>query len=773
MFSDSNSSQEPLKQGILKISVPHWLTQVKLYDNNYTLIKFVNEFTENHQTGCYEGQVELNAGIFEIEVSLANKVDRTLVKIKAGHTTIFEAPKTMSGHSDAVESNTGKTADKNVLWNLYKSESAGDANLCVHVLVPGNRLKEASPPVDSIFNLHRIADITRSCSPSSYIPAIDFHSDLRVSAEQGEIFLNKDLQPGYYIIEWSLSEKEKCHQLLYVHRGWTTRVFITTHSPVTNSFYMCIAAMDAVFNRDNEEEIVAQAILASFNQESGRSLFRKDQMKFLLSRECQNPWLGVLAAYALAPDLWKKTGTTEEDLQNQALFTDVLAFLQQMLPDHPDVQALGLTWDIPAAGPFYCPPLLYKGLQRVNKHAELFESTFPSGCLTDILLRSALLNSPWVNWRELSTVGTAALQSNEAMADDFGFEKIAVPVSTIDLKGIITPKAPVFNLSKKQLSSAAIVKTDIASPLSCSFSTLKEASLINTMQGITKNNYYHGMPDTLTTNSIDSLFNSLEKGNTTNIVNATNLPISRVNAGISSIMEKKKQLTGQMGQIQFNTDEQLIIRYALQNQEMVENNMEDDEDSENNIEECFSRIKTEANRIAKGTVEKSSYYLENSRAIAHDLMRIATEILKRADFIITTNAEGKIIYGNGAFIHLLSEDETSAKSQRNERLLAWEDALQTIPLGKSQLHTPFRNNLFDIWEVKRSEVNEKDQPGINCFITVLRGQDAPSLTPDQLQKITDIVSTLELFAPLFASYPEEEYTKELKTIVEGFEEVLG
>lgn len=803
MFLDSNSNEGLKKEGILKIKVPHWLMTVRIYDNAYNLIQSVNDFTEiNLQTGFYEKEIVLKPGIYEIEVTLANNTSRTLIKIKSDSKTEFETEKSIirppGQDSDNVERDTGSGVTNTAIsWSSYKSISVGDANLCIHIQVPEGKLTEDPQTYDTIFNVKRIANVRLPYSSFAASPVIDFSLDIKASVENGEIFFNKDLPAGYYIIEWVTSEKDKSYQPLYLHQGWSTRVFISTHIPVCNSFYMSICAMGDEFCRDNEEEIVAKAILGTLNQEISHSLIHKEQMKFLITHECRNPWLGILAAYALIPDLSKKNRNTEGNLENETLLLEILAFLIQRLPDHPDVQALCLTREAPAINPFYFPPLLYKGLQRVYKHAELFESTILPDSLTDVILHSVLMDTAWVNWRTLSVNSMAEPIAGDDVANTGKEIKITLPSLNIDLKGVISPKAPVFNLTKESTSSNTVSDPVDTSPLSCSFSTLKEVSLINTMQGITKNNYYHGMPDTFITHSIDSIFDLIKTGNADRIVHATNLPVSRVNAGIASIMEKRKQLSNesseQLNKIIFNTEEQLIMRYALQetdknsdfdltnipgiSKDVIVDASEYSVNPDDTIEECFSRIRTEANRILKGSAEKSA---EQSNNIGKAFLKIATEILKRADFIVTTNSDGQIIYGNGAFIHLsgtaIGNEAGSSKTQnRKENLSVWEHALKNLPLGKSIFQISVNNNIFNTWEVKRSALKEKDQQSLDCFINVLRGENAKSLNSEQLQKIADVVSTLELFAPLSALYSEQndnEYIAELQIIIEEMERLL-
>ncbi len=78
--NESNMGQVPSQMsptGRLKIKVPHWLVQVRIFDNAYKHIAHLNEFKQvDDSVNCYEAEAKLKPGIYEVEVYFANKTER-------------------------------------------------------------------------------------------------------------------------------------------------------------------------------------------------------------------------------------------------------------------------------------------------------------------------------------------------------------------------------------------------------------------------------------------------------------------------------------------------------------------------------------------------------------------------------------------------------------------------------------------------------------------------------------------------------------------------
>lgn len=795
MSSNFNNNAERNKTGTLSIVVPHWLTQIRIYDNAYQLIQLINEFNQSSETlNIYEADIQLNAGIYELEATFANRAERKLVKIIAGGKSYFELSKDMQDFiaQDATQ------ASKPMPQTAPKSSGTivpVDSCLCMQVRITNDFVTNPSFYIN-LFDVLSLGNSGKPFNELGPVSVINFSEDLDIFPEEREVHFYKELFAGYYILEWQSEDGVQCHQPIYLHKGYTTKVFLSLNKPIFSSFYMALEERWTSRPSNNDEEMVAQTILAALSQETRHSIILKDKIKPLLLQEHQNPWLGVLAAYALVPDISVPL-TEEEEKETRSLFSEIMTFLQQRLPDHPDVHALTLKKDIPDSQPFYFPPLLVKGLRRVSKHAELFDTTVPEKSLTDLLSRTALMNTPWTNWLVLQDEIVLDRQeiSRSIFAAPAGDTEKAFDERYLEFKGGISPKIPSFKFENTDANTVTS---------QCTFSTLQEVSLLNTMCMITKNNFYHNMPNIMTTSSIRSLFNVLTTKNTSRIVNATNLGKSQVYAGIQSVFDKTSQfISNNQLKMPLSTNEQLIIKYALQeiskntDPELIPENQKRlisladpvvrsskyRENPDSNIEECIAILEAEISRILLLEKDKT---LPGSKQIVQLLRTIVHEILGRADFILTTNASGEMLYSNGAFIHLISFNKSSIfeelesgnryenrKQHRKDNLTRWQDSLKALPLGESIIGAPSDNLLFEKFEVKRSELNNDIHPAIDGFINVIRGNAAKTINATQLEKIVDLLSILEIYVPLYTLYSPKDDDKYRLIIEKNIEELTN
>lgn len=789
MSLDSNNWNDREQLGSLVIKVPHWLVQVSIYDNSYNLVRFVNEFSlVDKEEDHYEASISLVPGIYEVVATMNEQLKRSLVRVKSGGKTEFALSNTIMEslfiESVISDENVNDGASDKIVeaCTPYKRKASENSNLFLRLTVPIT--SEFS--VDDYTELFGVEKVEYHKHFYDLIKIVT-KIDIKIFKERAEIILDTDLRAGFYVIEWMNTKKEKFHQSVYLHSGYSTQVFLKINTKARDTFYMRIAKLGAFPCQTDDEEIAAKTILATLNLESRHSLMHKDNMKELLSKELKNPWLGVLAAYAIIPDISAKIDKPTQDIRDN-LLDKILIYLQKTLPDHPDVNALFLNRSMPAQRPFFFPPLLFKGLCRAKKHAEIFSTTIPEASFTSVISQAKLMDTPWVNWTALQ-VSDLKLQ----IRSGFGLfqQDSQMHNSKVTLRDIMSPKVPSFKLTS-DVPDISSTPGDTTWRVTNSFSTLEEFSLVNTMQTITENNYYSTMPNVYTNDSYSSLFKSIDINNTNKIASAVNLPFSNVNIGIESLLEKENDFKGS----KLSNEEQLILKYAiLENGDyskkgsLSNNKNASGEIPENGLnstlEDCVARIEDAAKRILMGFENKDSTYLPAGKNIVSDLREISIETLKRADFIIVTSSDGKTVYFNGAFIRLISSefvfqnitDSIQKGKIKRSNLYKWQKSLEELPLGKSALQAPFNSELFEFWEVKRSGFKEGNEKKINGFINILRGKNSKYFLPSEIEKIVDIISVLEVYAPLYALDAAEninsnDYSDKLVDIVSEFRKIL-
>lgn len=156
-----------------------------------------------------------------------------------------------------------------------------------------------------------------------------------------------------------------------------------------------------------------------------------------------------------------------------------------------------------------------------------------------------------------------------------------------------------------------------------------------------------------------------------------------------------------------------------------------------------------------------------------------------------TNSRGKIVYGNGAFVNLISfgiemQDESAfiggttfyqfKADNRKRNLPQWETALQELPLGRSIIDAPVENVYFKTWEVKRSQLEEQVEGVLNNYLNILRGIDAPSILVATKQQIGDVLCDLENYSPLYAHHSGKStnpYSEEINKIIHELERLAS
>lgn len=795
----------------LKIKVPHWLVQVRIYNHLSELKEIVNNFSKSESTEYLEAEIKLEPGIYEIEYALAEKAEQRLIIIKPGlNLDILDRnsdhwKNLQIGSSMPLESSNEaetKYSDYTANWSTIKTKqsfSAENASIFLSIKIPdeyaGVLLTDNAPN-----DFQNIFDLKDGEGNS----VIDFNKDIERSSEEACIIFNADLTHGSYILEWvnyppNKSEEErlkndKCYQPVFLHRNWTTQVFVLTHTPAQKAFSLNMARYGMGFNRNDDTVIAAEAVLETLSQEVKRSIINKEHMQELLSGESQNPWLGILAAYALIPSdtLFFKETTPEELLTpDESLFNGIRDFLKGKLPDHPDVHALHLELSKPTES-FKNPPLLKLGLRRVQMHAVRHEETMHDNELVDRILNSSLKNGPWVAWEKLyepSEVNTSLPQSDSLTDQVIQASEELVSEPAVYVSESVSPKLPIYNIAA---DTEPNIGMRASMPKSSHVFILQEASLLNLSLELSKAGFQE-LPMQINIKPTATLFDFLNKAEGKDISIATNLPLSRINASRKNIIEKKEKL--QFDEMELTDDEQKIIKYAFKEEgkksemtyqsNQTPDNFSDavESDSSNitqgisdstdlsdpqshsiTIEECVSKLHSEANHLSVGFGEESNNLVNAvGKKFAERLITIADKLLRRADFTVKTDSEGKTVFANGAFLYLITsrsdynknliEDKNRNIKEENEtqksNQLLWEEVIAKAPIGDSKITSPIENNYFGIWNLKKIELYNEEQKTVLGHLNVLRGIGAPDCKQEIINEVQKNLSSLSLYAPLF------------------------
>jgi hypothetical protein len=238
---------------------------------------------------------------------------------------------------------------------------------------------------------------------------------VQAKPEAGCMAFCADLPAGPYILHRRQGPGVRPrYQPLYLCPEWETQVFVPSgRQPSLRKLSLIYARRGEGFVPDDSQDKAAEAVVAGLRR--GCNLVNAEQMRDLLEHKLERPWLGVLAAHAMR--LPTPGGTAEYTAgqerprlqaatyqeKDAGLYQKVVERVSELLPNHPDVQALRLTVfrESPASFPF--PPLLQSSLFLARQsETELGVDLIPSDSLTDCALDRLYANSVWTGWGPLA-----------------------------------------------------------------------------------------------------------------------------------------------------------------------------------------------------------------------------------------------------------------------------------------------------------------------------------------------------------------------------------
>jgi hypothetical protein len=204
------------------------------------------------------------------------------------------------------------------------------------------------------------------------------------------------------------------------------------------------------------------------------------------------------------------------------------------------------------------------------------------------------------------------------------------------------------------------------------------------------------------------------------------------------------------------------------------------------IEECVARLRAEARRVlppAEEQENRSSSDAETAKALSERLLEVADALFDQADFVVITDAAGRMERGNGAFQALLGTAEESSKAEHASHLQIWQGVFQRAPVGYSTFTNPApipkavfaRRADPQYWELRRTAVEDAAGGDLKAYINFLHIKDALRPNAEVLRQVDTLLSRVTMFGSLYAlgsAERRQEYARELDSLVRQLESAV-
>lgn len=781
----SSTSSGP---GTLTVAVPHWAATVRLFDNSYAPVATLTPSPAESGTQ-YQVTMSLAPGVYSVRVTLGASEDDQWVSIRAGRETTIPverwatlqlasaAPLEATGppqpSSSASYAPAAQEWSKTLTWH---APQPGSSRLFIFLHTPNIA---TYPNFATGLTLRDAAD-----RPLTQLSGEAVRSD-----PSGWTAFTTDLAPGFYILSRTGPGEMVYKQPVYLCDGWESHVFMAGgRGPSFRSLTMLMAPFGHGFRFDDDIAAASEAVMSGLRRETGmRTVMDSSHLQLLLRREHKNPWLAVLAAYGLmiADRGNERPGARPAPIQpDQALKQEIIAFLRQTIPSHPDVKAIGLEPDAPAAEPFDVPPLMRIGLERVRRHAAVFAGTIPAGSLTEKVVATEVTSSPWCVWSQplarprTRSFGREAVSLGDAPAQpDAPAPILRVPLS---------PSAPVF-----QAPAAANDPAGVAENLHRALYDLPVIKAAQAMLGLSA----EATPETIVVDADAEAGRLLGQIELSALSAAIGVPLSRTRSVLDRLKAAGKDATGAtaIGAPTGGATERAILDYALQQGARRVSPVDRAPDKQAGpdptraraltLEECVGALRDAAEQLlhlkpqadAPGmpAVPLDATEEARARALADRLRRIAKTLLEYADVIAITGASGELRYGNGAFALLMSFLDAEEPLRAAQSWSAW---LSTMPLG----HTPHQTSTLDTddrrWTVRRTAVEPATGATPTAYVNIVGDERRRPLPEEALKQVTAAMSAVTLHASFIRHGSEKRRAasfERLERVTDGLDQVLS
>jgi hypothetical protein len=786
--------------GQLRIEVPHWSAEVRVVDNLFRPVALPPMQADATSSGVYATEVSVPGGVYDVEVRMGERVAQHSLVVRPGKRPAVFSPEQWSnlGMAAAAPVAGTETAPQPHLeaaehWSrtpTWQGAASGPSRLFLFV----RTLEPERYPT--------FADGLTLREPSLSTAIVDLKSGAEKDAKAGWWAFTADLAPGYFVLSRATGADgvPGREQPIYLMPQWETQIFIPAQEhPSLRNLTLSLARFGQGFRRDDEAALAIEAVFDVLQRGSGaRRVVTKEHLATLIEGEHENPWLGVLAAYALAQSLeagalWRERPEQRESPRQ--LFAELREYLVRTIGDHPDVAALALpdagelAADVPAGGhatprSFPNPPLLRAAVQRVQHYATHDAGAIPAGSLTERVLRRLVTNSPWTAWRPFDGQADRPRSSKRGTTRRRGAGYRPVIESQVFLQSA-SPRAPIF-----RFEPPAETAGEDEAPQRSTAQTVRDAELIHIWQSLVDGvKSPVDLPDEISLDQKHKLGALLSHATAEDVSNTCGIPLGETERGFASLRASSAlpSATGDSPPAARGTGaspdaaavQQTILGYALvQSQsgstawatvprgtdlrDTAAGTPAPGAVSPFTIEEAVRAL-----RSAALEMEKAANRPIDATPAAGRLRALGDDLLRCATLIAITGPPGQIELANGALLAFL----TGAENQEDdaERRTALEAALRGNPVGQStitDLQEPGRS-----WSLRRTVVRDGPSGPIHSYINVLQLVGAGAITQQTLDAIKPSMARLALSASLYAYGSADECAKHLRKVDDAAAEI--
>jgi hypothetical protein len=829
---EKSGGKKSKSRGILRIEVPHWSAQVRIFDGTFKPVKVEKIKADPDSLSGYSTEMSLRAGVYKIKTSLEGKTESEWVPVRPNYLTKLTTdawnnleftsatPLEHINNADEAQVRAAREMSSKLIWK----DSSGDSGLFLFIRAvnPQKNCKTFTKGLRLFDEKGRLVT--------------DFSENVEKNENEGWLAFNANLPAGGYILRRGRSGVNIRNQVVYLCSNWQTEIFIQARlypSLATSNVGM---KPNRNFSSNAEAAEAAEAVLNFLRYKTDiRGLFNSDKMinnlDILLDEKFDYPWFGIVSAHAILRLEEKFGGASggEKNRQQIKLFREyfkllrkkLIPFLKREIPSHPDVKALSIEKGSKRLE-FSFPPMLWQSLRRVQSYSTAHVGIIPKNSLTDCIIDNPLDDSPWTAWSKLT-------RYPENFEESENSEK-----TTVKAFPVVKPKRSrsflsetIFQRRAAQINALPQFQSDEPPNLTLDQKVLQQASITQTAKSVMREYVEAGkveeIPEIFELNSSEQINQMLGQVSAQDISAACNVPLSRTESELESLKKQGETLaaaghSSDVSAPQNNVSEtplgMAIIDFAVNpttsqveapavaGQGSFEPRIFDNPST--SIENLVSQIRAAAERLwlaETETAEENSASANDSgiscnaeelspltvderqfaRDLAEDLKAVSENLLSCADFIVVTDAQHKIFDKNDAFLFLLLPPQLGALSP--DALIGdlylkqakWEAALAPLTVGKNVVNDPLADkDSASSFSVTRTLIEDK-QSNLQAYLNVLRKKDSRVIAPETLNEISQTLSDLTLYTSLFVyetSSGKNEYNEKLVEIREQIKSLI-
>lgn len=776
-------------RGMLQIEVPHWAAQLKVCDSRGKVIlradqMLVQALTSEGQKPVYQVTAGLEPGVYEVELSLEGKTARQFAIVRDtgiceltrsswepfGLTLKSVVPRTNKLFlTDNPQQEAQSRAAQAWSSKSTGSKSTGNSQLFLFVRTTG-------PQKDnSFFDKLSLLDHNEKL-------ITDFSDGVKSNKNEGWMAFCAKLPAGYYLLKRQRYDQYRTkYQPLYLCENWVTQAFmLAPKRPSLQTLTLGMAPIGTDFRPEDELVEAADILLNSLRRGTNPDrLITLDTVTRLFSDRAHNPWLTILSAYIIRLQQDQLANDPSSAVWPKLLDSwPMLESRLTLIRDHPDVQALLLDMNEPVAAPILYPPLLFSGLRRVQQHALHFTNTIPITSLLKRVLPRVSTTSVWTAWRQTSQPAHAPTPKksvdleSDVLADapeSMSIASQSVNSSSPDYLRFVNPKLPVYQVqSSFPEARASSNQTGGQQEHQAVARTLLNVLALQATQSLVDTRL-EDIPNTTQLNQKTDITQLLANDQADAISQASGIPLVQVQSSLTKLQATCQQPTKTAKNL--STYDRTVFGYAVQRATELPSN----DPFVATIEDCVNKLLTESGRLlATNSVDIPTSTIST---LAERINQLADQLLLSARFIVLTDAGGKILLTNGAFILLLKKEFRLTDAHIGE----WESLFKTAPFGTSILPYSYVNKGSLAWELQRSVLHDDDHNQV-VYLNMFQNKDSVILTEVQLKQVGELLPTLVLFTSSIAydkstesiySSGEQQPVQKLESVLTRMAQILA